>query len=91
MAALGEVETEECVAGLEHGQQHSGVGLGSGVWLYVGIFCPEQLAHAVDGQLFHLVYHFAASVIALAWVALSVLVCEVRAHGFHYLVTDEIL
>ena len=91
VAALVEVETHEGVARLEHGEQHGLVGLRAGVGLHVGELGAEEMLHAVDGELFHLVHHLAAAVVALAGETLGIFVGEVTAHGRHDLVGNEVL
>ena len=74
---MSQVETQECVAGLEHCEQHGGVGLCARVRLHVGIFSTEELAHTVDGELFYLVNHLAAAIVTFAWIAFGIFVGEV--------------
>ena len=69
-----EVEPHEGVAGIEHGQEHGCIGLRSAVGLHVGILGAKELLHAVDGQLFHLIHHLAAAVVALAGIAFGIFV-----------------
>ena len=87
----GQVVYLKDVARVEDGQQHSGIGLCSGVGLHIGPFGIEKLLHALAGKVFHLVHHLATAIIALAGKALGVFVGEATAHGLHYLVADEIL
>lgn len=91
VTALVEVETHEGVAGLEHGEEHGLVGLGTGVRLNVGELSPEELLHTVDGELLHLVDDLATAIVTLAGQALGIFVGEVTAHGCHDLVGDEVL
>ena len=88
---MSQVQAHERVARLQHGQQHGGVSLCARVGLHVGILSIKQLTDALDGQLLNLVHHLATAVVALAGIALGVLVRQVRAHSFHYLVAHEVL
>ena len=91
MSAVVKIEPHECVSGFEHGQQHSRIGLCAGVGLYIGKLCTEKLFHALAGQVFHLVYHTATTVIAFAGQSFGILVCQVGTHGLHDLFADKIL
>ena len=91
MAAVVQVQAHEGVAGLQHSQQHSGIGLCARVGLHVGIFCAKQLAHAVDGQLLYLVHHLTAAIVAVAGIAFGIFISEVGAHGLHHLFANEVL
>ena len=86
MAAVGKVEAENGVAGLEDGGVGRGVGLGAGVGLDVDVVSAEELASAVAGQVFDNVGVFAAAVVAAAGISLGVFVGEDGAgsleHGF---------
>ena len=87
---MGKVKSHECVAWLQHCEQYGGIGLCARVWLHVGIFGSEEFAHTVDGKLFHFVNHLASTIVSLSGITLSILVGEVGAHGFHYLVANKI-
>ena len=69
VTAMGEIESEELVAGLHAGHEYGHVGLCSGVWLHVGIFSAEYALDAVDGNAFGLVYHLASAIVAVAGIA----------------------
>ena len=86
-----EVQTHEGIAWFQHGQQHGCISLGTRVGLYVGILCVEEFADAVDGELLHFVHHLATTIVTVARITLGILVGKVRSHGFHHLVTHEIL
>jgi hypothetical protein len=83
VAAVGEVEAEDGVAGTDEGVHDRGVGLGAGVRLDVRVRGSEECLDAVDGDAFDLVDVFAAAVVAAARVALGVLVREHRPLSFH--------
>ena len=70
MAAGGEVEAHEGVAGLQQRQKHRLVHLAAGVRLHVGEAGAEQFLGALDRQRLGDVDPFAAAVIALARIAL---------------------
>ena len=74
VTAMGEIESEELVAGLHAGHEYGHVGLCSGVWLHVGIFSAEYALDAVDGNAFGLVYHLASAIVAVAGIALGIFV-----------------
>ena len=90
VASVCQVKTHEGVAGFEYGHENCHVGLCARVGLYVGVFGAVEFAYAVDGELFHLVHHLAAAVVACAGIPFGVFVGEYGAHGLHHLVADEI-
>jgi len=74
VAAMGELEREDRVAGLERCEIDGHVRLRARVWLDVRVLGAEERFRAVDGRLLDLVDDLAAAVVALAGIALSVLV-----------------
>jgi hypothetical protein len=78
VAAVGQREAHQRVAGLEQRVVDGGVGLRAGVRLDVRVLGAEQGLRAVDRQLLDDVDVLAAAVVALAGIALGVLV---RQHG----------
>ena len=59
--------------------------------LHVGCFGAKDLLDAVDGQLLGDVDKFAATVVALAWVAFGVFVGEHRALGLQNRLRNDVL
>ena len=51
VTAVCKVQSHEFVARIEHGEEYGCIGLCTGVRLYVGPFCAEDLFQAVDGNL----------------------------------------
>ena len=90
VAAMGEVETHECVAGFHASHEHGHVGLSAGVRLHVGIFSPEELFDTVAAEVFHDVDYFATAVVAVAGIAFGVFVGEAGAHGAHHFIAHEV-
>ena len=90
VSAVGEIQSQELVAGIEAGQEHGRVGLRPRVRLHVGPFRPENLLKPFDGEAFTFVHHLAAAVVTLAGVAFGILVRQHRTHGFHHLVAHEV-
>ena len=86
MAAVGEVQSEDGVAGLNDRGVRRHVGGGTGVRLHVGVLGAEELFGAVARQVLHHVGELASPVVAPAGIAFGVLVGEDRAgrfqHGF---------
>ena len=80
VAAVGQIHADDGVARLEHGHIGREVGLCAGVRLHVGVFCAEKLLGTVNGDLLDDVDHFAATVVALAGVALGIFVGQHAAH-----------
>ena len=77
VAALIEVQAHEGVARLQDGEQYSLVGLCTRVGLHVDKLSAEELLHAVDGEVLHLVHHLATAIVALAGITLGIFVGEV--------------
>ena len=91
VSAVGQVESEDGIAGLQHRRVGFHVGLGSGMRLHVGVFRSEQFLGPLARQLFHHVGKLAAAVVALAGISLGILVGEHRAHGLEHGLADKIL
>ena len=90
VAAVGEVEAEDAVAGLEKGHVGGGVGLGAGVGLHVDVLGAEELFGAIAGEVFDDVGELTAAVVALAGVAFGVFIGENGACGLEDGATDEV-
>ena len=91
VAAGGEVEAQEGVAGLHQGQEHALVGLRAGVRLHVGEAAAEQALGALDGEVLGDVHELAAAVVAPARIALGVLVGQHRALRLQHGAGDDVL
>ena len=91
MAAGGEVEAHEGIAGLQQRQKHRLVHLAAGVRLHIGEAGAEQFPGAIDRQRLHDVHPFAAAVIAVARIALGVFVGQHRALRFQHRAADDVL
>ncbi len=91
VAAVGQVEAEDGVAGLQHRGIGRGIGLRTGVRLHVGVLGAEELFGAIAGQVLDHVGVLAAAIVAAARIALSILVGEDRACGFEHCFRDEVL
>ena len=84
VAAFGQAHAHDGVARLQQGEEHRLVGLAAAVGLHVGEVGAEKLLGALDGQGLDDVDVFAATVVALARIALGVLVGELRALRLHH-------
>ena len=91
MAAGGEVEPKEGVAGLQQGHEGCRIGGGAGVRLDVGEFTSEKLGNAFNSKAFGNIDILAAAVIALARQAFRVLVGEDRALRLQHRLADDVL
>ncbi|GAA3044020.1 hypothetical protein GCM10020000_24360 [Streptomyces olivoverticillatus] len=89
--AVGEVQTQDGVAGVEQREHRGRVGLRAGVRLDVGVLGTEERLDPVDRDLLDDVDVLAAAVVAAARVALGVLVGEDRALGLHDRDRSEVL
>ena len=90
VAAVCQVEAHKGIAGLQAGEEHSHIGLRTRVRLDIGILCTKELTEAVDGQLFDLVHHFAAAIVAGVGIAFCVFVGADTAQGFQHLLAHEV-
>jgi len=84
VAAVGQAHAQDGVTRLQQGEVHGLVGLRAAVRLDVGVIGAKQLLQAVNGQLFGDIHVLAATVVALARVALGVLVGQLAALRFHH-------
>ena len=91
MPAAGKVEAEEGIARIEQREKYRLVHLAARIGLHIGEVAPEQLLGALDGKVFHLVSKFAATVIALARIALGILVGEDRPCRFEHGGASDVL
>ena len=90
MAAGGEIEAHEGVAGLQQRQKHRLVHLAAGVRLHVGEIRAEQFFGAIDRERLGDVDPFAAAVIARARIAFGVFVGHHRALRFQHRAADDV-
>ena len=86
-----EVEAHEGVTGVEASLKDRHIGLSTGVRLYVGILSIVELLDTIDSQLLTLVDDLAATIVALAGIALSVLVGHDATHSAEHLFANEVL
>ncbi len=84
VTTVGQAHAQDGVAALQQGQVHGAVGLGTGVWLNVGVIGAEQFLGTVDCQLLNHVDVLATTVVALAWVAFGVFVGQNRTLSLHH-------
>ena len=82
--AVGEIQTENGVARLQHCEEHGHVGLGARVRLHVDVVAAEDLLRPAQGQPLRDIDELAAAVIPLAGVAFGVLVREHRPLRGHH-------
>src|SRR5450759_1760413 len=91
MSAVIEVHGKYTIARAEERGVRRHVGHGAGVRLHVGVLGSEQQLHPVDGQLFSLIYIFAAAVVPLVRIPFRVLIREDRSCCLHYRGTAMVL
>ena len=91
MPALREVEPHHRLAGLEEGEVDGGIRGRTRVRLHIRVVSAEEQLGAVDRDLFDLVDHLAAAIVALPRQTLGVLVRERRPHGLEHRRRDEVL
>ena len=75
MASMIEVESHECIARLQYGQQNGGICLCARVWLYVGKLGSEEFFDTCYRQILDLVNNLATTIITLCRKTFSVFVC----------------
>ena len=91
MAAGGEVQPHEGIAGLHQRHEHFGIGGGAGMRLDVGEAAAEQSGHPLDRQPLGNIDELAAAVIAPARQAFGILVGQHRALRFEHGAADDVL
>ena len=91
VAAVGERQAHDRVAGLQQRVVDGGVRLRAGVRLDVRVLGAEQRLRAVDRELLGDVDPLAAAVVAAARIALGVLVGQHRALAFEHRARHEVL
>jgi hypothetical protein len=91
MAAGGEVQPHEGVAGLHQRHEHFGIGGGAGMRLHIGEGTAEQPGHPLDRQPLGDIDELAAAVIALPRQAFGVLVGQHGPLCFEHGAADEVL
>jgi hypothetical protein len=84
MATMGQIKPQDGVSGIDHRHVSRRIGLGAGVRLHIGVIGAEELPGAVTGKVLNHVGVFTATVIALAWVALGVLIGKDGARSLQY-------
>ncbi|MNH15771.1 hypothetical protein D3C79_753920 [compost metagenome] len=83
VASLGQAHAQDGIAGLDRRHIHRLVCLGAGVRLHVHCLRAKELLGTVDGDLLHDVDKLASTVVALAGITLSILVCELGPLRLH--------
>ena len=91
MTALRQIHAHDGIAQIQQSKINCQIGLCTGVGLNIGIFCAEQLAGTLDGNVLHLVHIDTAAIVALAGQALGVLVGQDAAHCGHDGGRDDVL
>ena len=79
VATLGQRQAHDGVAWIQKRQKDRRVGLRPRMRLHVGRLAAIELLEPIDGELLHHIHMLAATVVTLAWVALGILVGELRA------------
>ena len=85
---MRQIQPQEGVARLHHGEEYGHVGLGARVRLHVGVLGAVEFADALDGETLHLIDHLAAAVVTGRRIAFGVFVGQHRPHCLHDLVAD---
>src|SRR5690606_27959940 len=91
VSAMGEIEAQYGVPGLQTGVVYRGIGLGPGMGLYIGIDRTKEFLGPINGELFHLVDHFTSPVMPFSGISLSILVGQFRSGRLHDLGADKVL
>ena len=91
VSAVSQVQSEDSVAGLQHGGECFHVGLRAGMGLYVGVLRAKKFLGTLPRQLLHHIGKLASAVVAFAGIAFSIFIGEDRTHGFEHSLADKIL
>ena len=90
MAAGGEVEAHEGIAGLHQRHERFGIGGSAGMRLHVGEGAAEQPGGAFDGERLRNIDELAAAVITPARRALGIFVGQDRALRLEHGAADDV-
>jgi hypothetical protein len=90
MAAGGEIEAHERIAGSKQRQKYRLVHLAAGIGLHIGESGAEQLFGALDRQRLHHVDEFTAAVIAGAGIAFGIFVGQHRTLRLQHRAADDV-
>lgn len=91
VAAVGQGQSHDGIAGLGEGTVGFHIGTGARVRLNIGAVCAEELFGAVDGEVFDLVGDLLAFIVAFARVAFGVFIGQAASGGFHHGLGDVVL
>ena len=91
VAAFGQTHTQNCVAWLGKSQIDGLVGLGTGTGLHIGALCAKQFLHTLNGNQLSLINALTPAVIALAGIAFSIFVGQLRTLRFHDCIAGVVL
>ena len=88
---MTEVQAHERIACLQTRHENGHVGLRTAMRLYVHVLRAKQLFETVTGNVLRDIHYLASAVITMPRIALSVLIGQHTAHGFHHLIAHEVL
>ena len=91
VSTMRQVHPQQLVARLQEREVRGHIGLRTAVWLNVCVIRPEQDLRTLASEILDDIHVLAATVVALARVALGVLVRQHRAHGLQNRTGDEVL
>src|SRR5437867_3801092 len=91
VAAVGKIHAENLITILYRSQVNRHVCLCAAVWLDVGVVGAEEFLGSIDCLLLNDISPFATAVVALAWIAFSILVCKYGSGSFEHGFTDKVL
>ena len=90
VAAMGEIEAQNRIAGLQHCHVGGGIGLRAGVWLDIGKLSREDLPGTIARQILHHVGVLTTTVVAASRITLGIFVGEHGAGGLEHRLGDEV-
>ena len=91
VTTMAEVESHEGIAGFETRHEDRHVRLCAGVRLHIDVLGVIEHLKTIARDILRDIHYLAASVVTMAGIALGVLIGQHAAHGFHHLITHEIL
>ena len=71
---MSKIESHECLSRHKDSLQDGGIGLSSGMGLYVRVFCTEQFLDTCNGKTLGLINDLAAAVVPFSGIAFGILV-----------------
>ena len=90
VTAMAQIHAQYGIAGLEHCEVNSHIGIGAAVRLHIGMLCTEKFFRPFPSQVLCDIHEFAAAIIAFAGIAFCVFVGHNAALSRHDSWADKV-